>query len=170
MAGEAGAADAVFVQQLRERFGLDRSFPEQLALYLRGILTFDLGWSYRQNRSVASLIGERLPATLLLTGAAFLISLALGILLGALAAARSGRFSDRLIGLGRARLLRDASVLDRADEPDRVLAQTRAPAQCRLRDDRGGLHRFRSRCSTSADTSFCPPRHWGCSSRRCTRA
>ncbi|MBV9076071.1 MAG: ABC transporter permease, partial [Methylobacteriaceae bacterium] len=84
MAGEAGAADAVFIQQLRERFGLDRSLPEQLGIYLGGIARLDLGYSYRQGRSVASLIGDRLPATLLLTGTAFAISLALGTLLGAL--------------------------------------------------------------------------------------
>jgi peptide/nickel transport system permease protein len=97
MAGEAGAADAVFLQQLRERFGLDRPFLEQLGIYLKGVATLDLGFSYRQGRSVASLIGERLPATLLLTGTAFVISLALGTLAGALAARRVGRVSDTAI-------------------------------------------------------------------------
>jgi peptide/nickel transport system permease protein len=97
MAGEAGAADAIFVQQLRERFGLDRPILEQLGIYIKGIVTFDLGFSYRQGRSVASLIGERLPATLLLTGSAFLFSLALGIALGALAARRAGTWSDSAI-------------------------------------------------------------------------
>lgn len=97
MAGEAGAADAVFVEQLRQRFGLDRPILEQLGLYVKSVVTLDLGYSYRQNRSVASLIGDRLPATLLLTGTAFLISLALGILLGGLAAARVGRPSDTAI-------------------------------------------------------------------------
>ena len=97
MAGEAGAADAVFVEQLKQRFGLDRPLPEQLALYLKSIATLDLGFSYRQNRSVASLIGERLPATLLLTGTAFAISLTLGVGLGAWAARRAGRWSDTAI-------------------------------------------------------------------------
>ena len=97
MAGEAGAADALFVEQLRQRFGLDRPIIEQLGLYLKSIVTLDLGFSYRQNRSVASLIGERLPATLLLTGTAFLISLVLGIAAGALAAGRVGRASDTVI-------------------------------------------------------------------------
>jgi peptide/nickel transport system permease protein len=97
MAGEAGAADAQFLQQLREQFGLDRSIPYQLGVYLKGYATLDLGYSYRQQRSVAAVVGERLPATLLLTGAAFAISLALGSLLGILAAARAGRWSDSLI-------------------------------------------------------------------------
>jgi peptide/nickel transport system permease protein len=97
MAGEAGAADAVFVEQLRQRFGLDRPMAEQLGLYMKSIVTLDLGFSYRQNRSVASLNGDRLPATLLLTITAFAVSLTLGTLLGALAAGRAGRWSDTAI-------------------------------------------------------------------------
>ena len=97
MAGEAGAADEVFVQQLRERFGLDRPMIEQLGLYMKSVVTLDLGFSYRQGRSVASLIGERLPATLLLTVSAFAISLALGIALGTLAARRAGTWADSAI-------------------------------------------------------------------------
>jgi peptide/nickel transport system permease protein len=97
MAGEAGAADQAFLDQLRARFGLDRPMVEQLWLYLKGYATLDLGYSYRQNQSVASLIGQRLPATLLLTGTAFLVSLALGILLGILAARKVGRWSDTAI-------------------------------------------------------------------------
>jgi peptide/nickel transport system permease protein len=97
MAGEAGAADEMFLQQLRERFGLDRPLLEQLWIYLKGYLTLDLGYSYRQQRSVASLILDRLPATLLLTGTAFVISLTLGVVLGILAARRAGRWSDSAI-------------------------------------------------------------------------
>jgi peptide/nickel transport system permease protein len=97
MAGEAGAADAEYVEQLRERFGLNRPLPEQLWIYLRGYATLDLGYSVRQGEPVADLILERLPATLLLTGTAFAISLAFGTVLGALAAARVGRWSDSAI-------------------------------------------------------------------------
>ena len=97
MAGEAGAADEQLLQQLRARFGLDRPILEQLWIYLGGIVRLDLGFSYRQQRSVVDLIGERLPATLLLTGAAFVVSLALGTLLGILAARRVGRWSDSAI-------------------------------------------------------------------------
>ena len=97
MAGEAGAADEMFIEQLRERFGLDRPVHEQLFIYVKGIVTLDLGWSYRQNQSVSSLILNRLPATLLLTGSAFCIALLFGILMGALAAARVGKWTDTLI-------------------------------------------------------------------------
>lgn len=99
MAGEAGAADAEFLRQLRERFGLDQPFLVQLWIYIKGYLTLDLGFSYRQQQPVAGLILSRLPATLLLTGAAFIFSLAMGMLLGVLAARRVGKVSDSAITL-----------------------------------------------------------------------
>ena len=97
MAGEAGAADEIFIAQLREQFGLDRPLHEQLLIYVGGIVTLDMGYSYRQQQPVADLIFDRLPATLILTGTAFVISILLGVLLGALAAARVGKWTDSLI-------------------------------------------------------------------------
>ena len=97
MAGEAGAGDQVFLAQLREKFGLDQPLPVQLFLYVKGILSLDLGFSFRQQMPVATLILQRLPATLLLTGTAFAISLAFGILFGALAARFAGTWADTAI-------------------------------------------------------------------------
>jgi peptide/nickel transport system permease protein len=97
MAGEAGAADEKFIAQLQEQFGLNKPLHEQLAIYVGGVLTFDLGYSYRQNESVTKLILDRLPATLLLTGTAFFISLLLGLLLGAIAASRVGSITDTAV-------------------------------------------------------------------------
>jgi peptide/nickel transport system permease protein len=88
LAGEQGAADAAFVDQIRADFGLDRSIPEQLGIYIRSLATFDLGLSFREQRPIARIIGERLPATLLLTLTALAISLLVGVPLGALAARR----------------------------------------------------------------------------------
>ena len=97
MAGESGETDAVFLEQLRHRFGLDQPLVVQLWIYVSGVAQFDLGYSYRQQLPVAELIWDRLPATLLLSGTAFVISLGLGVLLGAVAAARQGRWTDSLI-------------------------------------------------------------------------
>lgn len=97
MAGEAGAADQKFVDQLRHEFGLDRPLYVQLGIYMADILTLDLGYSYRQQRPVADLLMERLPATLLLTVTAFLFAVTAGILLGALAATQVGRWLDSAI-------------------------------------------------------------------------
>ncbi|MGR3497704.1 MAG: ABC transporter permease [Limimaricola soesokkakensis] len=97
MAGEAGAADEIFIAQLRERFGLDQPLYVQLWNYVGNIIQFDLGYSYRQGAPVFDLIMERLPATLLLTLTAFGISLLFGVAMGVAASARVGRAGDSLI-------------------------------------------------------------------------
>ncbi|PJE36705.1 ABC transporter permease [Pseudooceanicola lipolyticus] len=97
LAGESGAADPVYIAQLRERFGLDKPVIEQLWIHMKGIATLDLGHSARNNRTVLDMIAERLPATLLLTGTAFVVSLILGVVLGVLAARRVGTLQDTLI-------------------------------------------------------------------------
>src|SRR5438477_9161396 len=97
MAGEAGAGDQIFLAQLRDKFGLDQPLPVQLYLYVKGIVSFDLGFSFRQQMPVSKLIMDRLPATLLLTGTAFAISLAFGVLFGTLAARRAGSWTDTAI-------------------------------------------------------------------------
>jgi peptide/nickel transport system permease protein len=97
IAGESGAADSQLMQQLRAQFGLDEPLSTQLVIYLGNVLQGDLGVSFRQGRTVASLILERLPATLLLTGTAFAFAVAAGVTLGAMAARRVGRVTDSII-------------------------------------------------------------------------
>jgi peptide/nickel transport system permease protein len=86
MAGEAGASDPAFVTQLREEFGLDKPLPVQLGIYLKGVATLDLGYSYRNHLPVLDLILDRLPATLLLMSGAFVFSIVMGVLLGVISA------------------------------------------------------------------------------------
>lgn len=97
LAGEAGATDEEFLRQLREQFGLDEPLLVQLWHYISGIAMLDFGYSYRQQMPVFDLIMARMPATLLLTGTAFVLSLALGIVAGSLAAARVKKPSGSLI-------------------------------------------------------------------------
>ncbi len=97
MAGESGAADPQYMAQLRHEFGLDLPLSEQLFIYVRGVASLDLGFSHRQQMPVATLILQRLPATLLLTGTAFVFAIASGVTLGAMAARRVGRFADTAI-------------------------------------------------------------------------
>src|SRR6266478_4004915 len=77
-------------------FFLIRLAPGDPAV-VKGILSFDLGFSFRQQMPVSKLILDRLPATLLLTMTAFTISLVLGILLGTLAARWAGTWADTAI-------------------------------------------------------------------------
>jgi len=88
LAGEQGAADVAFVDQIRKDFGLDKPVGEQLVVYIKSLATLDLGLSFRERRPIWDIISERLPATILLTLTAFAISLLVGIPLGALAARR----------------------------------------------------------------------------------
>lgn len=99
MAGEAGAADEQYMEQLRAQFGLDRPLPAQAWTYVSGVLQGDLGYSYRQGMPVAELILDRLPATLLLTGTAFAIALIGGVLMGMVAGLNAGRPLDLLVSV-----------------------------------------------------------------------
>ena len=96
MAGQSGASDPKILADLRSEYGLDQPYYVQLASYLKRIVTFDFGYSYRQRRSVLTLIGERLPATLLLTLTAFGLAVFLGAGLGALAGLVAGSAADSL--------------------------------------------------------------------------
>lgn len=90
MAGESGASDEQFIADIRAAYDLDKPMVVQLATYLKAAATLDFGISYRQKRPNIVLIAERLPATLLLAGAAFVLSLAIGLALGYTAARYRG--------------------------------------------------------------------------------
>ncbi len=96
MAGQSGASDPKILADLRREYGLDQPYYIQLASYLKRIVTFDFGYSYRQRRPVLMLIGERLPATLLLTITAFTLAVLLGAMLGASAGLVAGSAADSL--------------------------------------------------------------------------
>lgn len=86
LAGESG--DAEYYAFMTEKFGLDRPLPEQLATYAANVVRGDLGVSYVQGRPALAVIAERLPATLLLTASALVVSTVAGVGLGLLSAGR----------------------------------------------------------------------------------
>jgi peptide/nickel transport system permease protein len=95
LGGEHGDPD--HYRFIRARFGLDRPLPGQLVTYARNALGGDLGVSYVHGRPAARVIAERLPATVLLMTSALLISSAVGIGLGVVAARRAHRPSDLFV-------------------------------------------------------------------------
>lgn len=97
LAGEAGAASADYVAQLRQQFGLDQPLHVQLYTYIVKILSFDLGYSFRSNQPVATLILERVPPTLLLLGISIATAIGGGIFLGVTAARNVNRPIDSVI-------------------------------------------------------------------------
>lgn len=99
LAGESGGSDATYVAQLRAQFGLDQPLYKQLGHYLLRLAQFDLGWSGRNNMSVAQLLMSRLPATLLLMVAAITLAVVAGAALGTLAARRVNSPTDNAIAV-----------------------------------------------------------------------
>ncbi|MGD8274948.1 MAG: ABC transporter permease [Thiohalocapsa sp.] len=92
MLGErAQAADRAALQAA---LGLDLPLWEQYRRYLLGLLRLDLGQSFLDQRPVAAILGERLPATLRLAAAALGIALGLALPLGVLAARLRGTAVD----------------------------------------------------------------------------
>lgn len=90
--------DPARIEQLRRQFGLDKSWPEQFFLWLWRIITQgDFGTSFVYQRSVASLIWERVPATLLLAISSLIVTWAIAIPLGIVAAVKQNRFTDRIL-------------------------------------------------------------------------
>jgi peptide/nickel transport system permease protein len=80
---------------LTRELGLDQPLSKQYWVFVSRAVQGDFGRSVSGDRQpAAQLIGERLPASLKLAGLALLISLALGIPLGVLAAAKRGTAMD----------------------------------------------------------------------------
>jgi len=99
LAGESGAASAEYTALLREKFGLDRPLYDQFTSYLLQTLRFDLGYSFRNDSPVFALILGRLGPTLLLMLTAFGAALAIGTLLGLLAAVARNTWKDAMISV-----------------------------------------------------------------------
>lgn len=89
------SAQAADRDAMRIALGLDRPWPERLFDFYAGLATGDLGDSLIRREPVVELILDRLPATLSLAGAAFLLVVLIGIPLGVTAARNRGRWPDR---------------------------------------------------------------------------
>lgn len=82
---------------LRERLGLGGSLIQQYLIFLRDLVQLDFGTSVRLGKPAMDAVLERLPATLELTFWATILSVGLGIPLGALAGRRPGSWADLLV-------------------------------------------------------------------------
>jgi len=90
-------ADPDVLSAIQKEWGLDRPAPLQYLTYLGKLLRFDLGTSYIQKRSVASIIAETFPPTFILAMAAVLLATVSGLGLGSIAALNRGRLLDTLV-------------------------------------------------------------------------
>ena len=85
---------------LLRQYGLDQPLLVQYGKYLAQLLHGNLGVSFTQSVPVTTVLAERLPWTLLLTFSALLVTVAVGIPLGVLAATRQHGWLDRFIQVG----------------------------------------------------------------------
>ena len=90
------SAQAADRAAMRASLGLDRPLGERWLDFYADLASGDLGASLIRRQPVADLIMERLPATLQLAAAAFVIVVLIAIPLGTLAARHRGRWPDRL--------------------------------------------------------------------------
>lgn len=91
-AGPAATKEAV--EEVRVKLGLDKSLPEQFVRYLRDLARGDLGTSLTTGQPVVSEIRTRLPASAELTLLGLIVSMAIAVPLGILAATRPGSLVD----------------------------------------------------------------------------
>lgn len=86
------------IEQLRKQFGLDKSWAEQYFLWLWQVISKgNFGTSFVYQRSVSSLLWERVPATLLMAIASLIVTWAIAIPLGIIGAVNQNQFADRFL-------------------------------------------------------------------------
>ena len=95
--GPAAAPEQVAEQ--RRALELDRPLPQQFRSWVARALRGDWGTSIATGRPVGEMIGEAWPATIRLVGLSILLSYLLGVVVGAIQAARSGSALDTALSV-----------------------------------------------------------------------
>ena len=129
------------LEAVRQRMGLDKPLHVQYLIWLRDIVQGNLGESALSDQPVSKLIWARLPATLHLTVAGFVLTILLSLLAGIPGALRpNSKTGSLLVRLQRGRL-RHSRLL--AGDPFHLalLSPSALVAPLRLRQSPG-----RSRC------------------------
>ncbi|HWR40299.1 MAG TPA: ABC transporter permease, partial [Patescibacteria group bacterium] len=93
--GMAVSQDVIDAERIR--LGLDKPFMTQYFTWLGGLVAGDMGVSYVSGADIFSSFISKLPATLLLTTTAILLTVVISIPLGVLAAVRQNTFIDYMI-------------------------------------------------------------------------
>lgn len=84
------------IATLHHQLGLDQSYPVQLGLFLKNLLTLNFGRSLNSQEPVMSLLSRRLGNSLELACVSLLLVLVVALPLGVLAATHRNRFIDYL--------------------------------------------------------------------------
>lgn len=93
----SGHMDATARAQLVKLFGLNHSTFEQYLIYLRNMIHGQLGFSYVYRTPVTTVLGSAIGNTVLLLGAATLVTVVVGVALGVYSASRARTLTDASI-------------------------------------------------------------------------
>ena len=88
------------IADFHHQWGLDRPLPVQYVVYFAHVLHGDFGTSFLDGRPALTVVAERVPRTLQLSGLGLLLMLSIGIPAGVAAALNRGRALDRMIVAG----------------------------------------------------------------------
>ena len=89
LAGDA--LDKNEVEQIQQRFGLDKPLLQQYAIYMKNIIVdHDFGTSFYYQKPVFTILGDKIINTLVLSLTGIIIAYLIGIVLGAMLAWRRG--------------------------------------------------------------------------------
>ena len=80
--------------EFNRQYGLDQPYIVQLADAIKGIITFDLGFSYTGNENIATSIANKFPITLLIAVFSLLMAIVLAIPIGIISAAKRNSIWD----------------------------------------------------------------------------
>lgn len=94
--GDVGR-DPVAIENMRKKYGLDKSLFEQYMFYVSNVLHFDLGISIRSHRPVIKEIGVFAPYSILLAFCGMLFATLVGIPSGIFSALRRNKTGDYVV-------------------------------------------------------------------------
>jgi len=97
MLGPTATAEQVAAQ--RRALGLDRPLPAQFVTWLGRFARGDWGTSIAKGRPVRAVLGDAWPATVRLVALSLLLSYLIGLVVGAMQAARSGSRTDTVLSI-----------------------------------------------------------------------
>ena len=90
-------ASAIDIKQLTDQLGLNKPLYIQYFVWVSNLLHGNLGFSYKLDQPVASLLAQRIPKTLFLVGASLILAVLLAVPLGMLQAVRRNKPDDYVL-------------------------------------------------------------------------
>lgn len=92
--GPSGFRNPALLAAFNRQYGFDKPWFDQYALWLGHLLQGNLGFSWTQDQSVSSELGQHLPKTIILVGLAIILALAVAVPVGLWQAAQRNGLAD----------------------------------------------------------------------------